>query len=56
MKKGENVRKVTKEYILNLFKKAKKIKNQKLKLEMYKKIRILSQNIGKHIIKPIDPD
>ena len=54
MSKGEVVRKVTKEYVLSLFEKANKIKDQKVKLEMYKKIIILSQNIGKYIIKTID--
>lgn len=54
MNKGEVVRQITEEYILSLFEQAKKVKDQKLKLEMYKKIRILSQNIGKYMVKTID--
>jgi len=46
--------KVTSDFILNLYDKAKKMKSQEKKLELMKQIRILSEHIGEYIVKPID--
>jgi hypothetical protein len=54
VKKGIIKTKVTSDFILDLYDKAKKMKSQEKKLEMMKEIRKLSQHIGEYIIKPID--
>ena len=54
MKKGVVKTKVTSDFILDLYDKAKKMKSQKKKLELMKQIRILSEHIGEYIVKPID--
>lgn len=46
--------KVTSDFILDLYDKAKKMKSQEKKLELMKQIRILSEHIGEYIVKPID--
>lgn len=54
MKKGEVKAKITSDFILDLYDKAKKMKSQQKKLELMKQIKILSQHIGEYMIKPID--
>jgi uncharacterized membrane protein len=54
MKKGEVKQKITEDYILSLFEKAKKLKSKEKKLEIFKLIRKLKNNIGSYIIKPLD--
>jgi len=54
MKKGEVKTKITSDFILDLYDKAKKMKSQQKKLELIKQIKILSQHIGEYMIKPID--
>ena len=53
-KKGIVKTRITSDFILNLYDKAKKMKSQEKKLELMKQIKILSQHIGEFIIKPID--
>ena len=53
-KKGIVKTKITSDFILSLYDKAKKMKSQEKKLELMKQIKILSQHIGEFIIKPID--
>jgi len=54
VKKGIVKTKVTPDFILDLYDRAKKMKSQEKKLEMMKEIRKLSKHIGEYIIKPID--
>jgi len=54
MRKGEIKQKITKDYILELFEKAKKMKSREKKLELFKLITKLKDNIGSYIIKPLD--
>ena len=54
MRKGEIKQKVTEDYIISLFEKAKRLKSKEKKLELFKLIRKLKDNIGSYIIKPID--
>lgn len=54
MKKGEVKTKITSDFILDLYDKAKKMKSQQKKIELIKQIKILSQHIGEYMIKPID--
>lgn len=54
MKKGLVKTKVTSDFILDLYDKAKKLKSKEKKLELMKQIKILSQHIGEYIVKPID--
>ena len=54
MKKGVIKTKVTADFILDLYDKAKKMKSRKKKLEMMKQIKTLSKNIGMYIVKPLD--
>lgn len=51
MKKGEVMQKVTADYILSLYDKAKKIKSKEKKSELFKKIKLLSKHIGSYIVK-----
>lgn len=54
VKKGKIKTKVTSDFILDLYDKAKKLKSQEKKLEMMKQIKILSNHLGQYIVKPID--
>lgn len=54
MKRGVVKQKVTADYILDLYDKAKKIKSRKTKATMMKNIKILSQNLGKYLVRPLD--
>ncbi len=54
MRKGKIKQKVTEDYIISLFEKAKRLKSKEKKLELFKLIRKLKDNIGSYIIKPID--
>jgi hypothetical protein len=54
VKKGIVKTKVTADFILSLYDKAKKMKSQEKKLKMMKEIKKLSQHLGEYIIKPID--
>ena len=54
VKKGIVKVKVTSDFILDLYDKAKKMKSQEKKLEMMKEIKKLSKNIGSYLIKPIE--
>tara|TARA_Y100001938_G_scaffold146700_1_gene226135 strand:- start:6824 stop:6988 length:165 start_codon:yes stop_codon:yes gene_type:complete len=54
MKKGIIKHKVTHDYILDLYDKAKKMKDQKKKAKALKNIKILSNHIGEYLIKPVD--
>lgn len=54
MKKGIVKHKVTHDYILDLYAKAKKLKSKEKKLEMMKEIKKLTNHIGEYIVKYID--
>lgn len=54
MEKGIVKTKVTANFILDLYDKAKKMKSREKKLELMKQIKILSKNIGMYIIKPLE--
>lgn len=54
MKKVEIKKKISADYILYLYDKAKKIKNPKKKLELNKQIKILSKHLGEYLVKPLD--
>ena len=54
MKKGVVKQKVTADYILDLYDKAKKIKSRKTRAVMMKNIKVLSQNLGKYLVRPLD--
>lgn len=54
MEKGIIKTKVTPDFILSLYDKAKKMKSQQKKLELMKQIRVLSEHMGEYIVKPID--
>ena len=54
MKKGVVKQKVTADYILDLYDKAKKIKSRRTKTAMMKNIKVLSQNLGKYLVRPLD--
>ena len=56
MKKGEIKQKISPEYILYLYDKAKKLKSKEKKAALLKQIRILSQHIGEYIVKPLDSE
>jgi hypothetical protein len=56
MKKGEIKQKVSPEYIIYLYDKAKKLKSKEKKAALLKQIRILSQHIGEYIVKPLDSE
>jgi hypothetical protein len=54
MEKGIVKTKVTANFILDLYDKAKKMKSREKKLALMKQIKILSENIGSYIVKPLD--
>ena len=54
MKKAEIKQKISADYILYLYDKAKKIKNPKKKAELHKQIKILSKHLGEYLVKPLD--
>ena len=54
MKKAIVKTKITPDFILSLYNKAKKMKSQEKKLELLKEIKVLSKNLGQYIVKPID--
>lgn len=54
MERGEIKQKVTSDYILDLYEKAKKIKSRTAKAKMMKNIKVLSQNLGKYLVRPLD--
>ena len=54
MKKGVIKTKVTADFILDLYDKAKKVRSREKKLEIMKQIKILSKNVGSYIVKPLD--
>jgi len=56
MRKGKVKQKISEDYILYLYDKAKKLKNPKKKLELMKQIRILTKHIGEYIVKPLDSE
>lgn len=51
MKKGEVRQKITADYILSLYDKAEKMKSKEKKIELFKKIKLLSRHIGSYMIK-----
>lgn len=53
MKKGIIKTKITADYILDLYEKARKIKNKKSKVEAFKNIKKLSENMGKYLVRPV---
>tara|TARA_B100001094_G_scaffold332987_1_gene407715 strand:- start:1635 stop:1799 length:165 start_codon:yes stop_codon:yes gene_type:complete len=54
MKKGIIKHKVTHDYILDLYDKAKKLKSKEKKAKMLKEIRKLTRHIGEYVVKYID--
>ena len=56
VKKGKVKEKITADYILGLYSKAKKLKSQDKKKELFKKIKVLSKHLGYYIIKPLDSE
>ena len=54
MKKGIVKEKITADFIIDLYEKAKKMKDQKKKAKALKNIKILSNHIGEYLIKPLD--
>jgi len=54
MKKGIVKKKITSDFIIDLYEKAKKMKNQKKKAMALKNIKILTNHIGEYLIKPLD--
>lgn len=54
MKKGIIKTKITANFILDLYDKAKKLKNREKKTQMMKQIKVLSKHIGEYIVKTID--
>lgn len=54
MKKGKVKQKITADFILDLYDKAKKLKSKEKKLELMKQIRKLTNHIGEYIVKPLD--
>ena len=54
MKKGIVKHKVTHDYILDLYDKAKKLKSKEKKAKMLKEIRKLTRHIGEYVVKYID--
>jgi hypothetical protein len=53
MKKVEIKQKITSDFILDLYDKAKKMKSKEKKVEMMKKIRFLSEHLGEYLVKDI---
>tara|TARA_B100000405_G_C16348591_1_gene287034 strand:+ start:329 stop:496 length:168 start_codon:yes stop_codon:yes gene_type:complete len=54
VKKGVIKEKITADFIIDLYEKAKKMKDQKKKAIALKNIKILSNHIGEYLIKPVD--
>lgn len=54
MKKGEVKTKITSDFILDLYDKAKKLKSQEKKASLMRAIKLLSKHIGEYLIKPLD--
>jgi len=54
VKKGIVKEKITADFIIDLYEKAKKMKDQKKKAKALKNIKILSNHIGEYLIKPVD--
>ena len=54
MKKAIVKQKVTHDYILDLYDKAKKLKSKEKKSKMLKEIKKLTRHIGEYIVKYID--
>ena len=54
MKKVEIKEKITADYILDLYDKAKSLKDKNKKLKLMKIIKTLSKHIGEYIVKPLD--
>jgi len=54
VKKGIVKEKITADFIIDLYEKAKKMKDQKKKATALKNIKILSNHIGEYLIKPVD--
>ncbi len=46
--------KITVDFIINLYEKAKKIKDPKKKLKFLNTIKTLSGHIGEYLVKPLD--
>tara|TARA_B110000305_G_scaffold239011_1_gene305775 strand:- start:2432 stop:2596 length:165 start_codon:yes stop_codon:yes gene_type:complete len=45
---------ITSDFILDLYDKAKKMKSQEKKAKLMKQIKILSQHLGEYMVKSID--
>lgn len=54
VKKGVIKEKITAEMIMDLYEKAKKIKEPKNKSKAYKNIKLLTCHVGEYLIKPLD--
>jgi hypothetical protein len=54
MKKGIVKHKVTHDYILDLYDRAKKLKSKDKKLKMLKEIKKLTNHIGEYIVRYVD--
>lgn len=51
MRKGVIKERITADYILDLYEKAKQLKDLKKKRELFKKIKMLSSHLGDYIVK-----
>lgn len=54
MKKGVVKQKITADFIVDLYEKAKKIKDPKKKLKFLSTIKTLSNHMGEYLVKPLD--
>ena len=54
VKKGIVKKKITADFIIDLYEKSKKMKDAKKKARALKNIKMLSQHIGEYLIKPLD--
>lgn len=54
MRKGIIKTKITANFILDLYDKAKKLKSKEKKLEIMKQINVLSAHLGEYIVEVID--
>ena len=54
VKKGIVKEKITADFIIDLYEKAKKMKDAKKKAKALKNIKMLSQHVGEYLIKTLD--
>jgi hypothetical protein len=54
VKKGIVKKKITADFIIDLYEKSKKMKDAKKKARALKNIKMLSQHVGEYLIKSLD--